>query len=148
MCACFSITGDWSAFERQYEGSPAKPLGATSNLHWNSAAYYQQKYKSFYDALTQENSRISGGGFAVAPGKPTLRLFLFVECSLALGVTGTYNTVVWETQYSIIGPGPDAKPEHVEASDCLPHYYRGRAQAISGMSVFLQDPRSSTHVRF
>ncbi len=146
MFACFSITGDWSAFERQYEGSPAKPLGANNNLHWNSAAYYQQKYKNFYDALTQENSRISGGGFAVAPGKPTLRLFLFVECSLALGVTGTYNTVVWETEYTILDKD-GRNPERVEASDCLPHYYRGRAQAISGMSVFLQDPRSSTHVR-
>ena len=109
MTSCISITGDWGAFERQYEGSPAKPLGATSDRHWNTAAYYQTKYALFYKALKQENSRISGGGFAVAPG--------------------CYNTVVWETKYDIKGEG------EVEASDCLPHYYRGRAQVCAFASV-------------
>ena len=50
MCV-ISITGSWDAFERQYEGSPAKPLGATNDNHWDSAAYYQSLYKNFYDAL-------------------------------------------------------------------------------------------------
>ena len=53
-----SITGDWGAFERQYEGSPAKPLGSTVDKHWDSASFYQRLYSSFYEALKSENSRI------------------------------------------------------------------------------------------
>ena len=109
MTFCLSITGSWSAFERQYEGSPAKPLGAANGQHWNTADYYRGLYSSFYDALEQESSRINGGGFAVAPG--------------------CYNTVVWETAYEVKGY------DKVQASDCLPHYYRGRAQVCAFVCV-------------
>ena len=133
-----SITGDWGAFERQYEGSPAKPLGVASGLHWDSAAFYQKAYRQFYAALQQENSRISGGGFAVAPG--CYNTGNFGLCGSVLHLICT--VVVWETAYHIDN-------EKVAASDCLPHYYRGRAQAISGMSVFLQPPaEQNVQVRF
>lgn len=132
-----SITGSWRAFESQYEGSPAKPLG-NSNKHWDTADYYREVYRSFYASLEHENGRIHGGGFSVAPG--------------------TYNTVTWETKYMIKRESkedgktlPDLlqnKPMVVESSDCLPGYYRGRAAATNGMAVFLQDPATVQTVRF
>lgn len=145
-----SITGDWGAFERQYEGSPAKPLGVTGDKHWDSAGFYQALYRNFFDHLKAENSRISGGGFAVAPGKASLCIHFKPNC---LSFSGTYNTVVWETNYIVKNQTDfdfeDKEPQVVEASDCLPHYYRGRAQAISGMSVFLQPPATQRNqIRF
>lgn len=122
-----SITGSWKAFESQYEGSPAKPIGNTDQ-HWDSADFYRVAYKSFYEALERENGRIHGGGFSVAPG--------------------TYNTVTWETKYMVKTSSSPDKDQVVQASDCLPHYYRGRAAATNGMAVFLQDPASVQAIKF